>query len=372
MNILVCPDKFKDSLSASEAVAAIREGILRVLPDAIVTGQPLADGGEGSLQILQQLLPLKEHRLEVTGPLRRPVSARYLMGAGKAYIESAEACGLQHVPRHRRDPGFTTTIGVGQLIEDALARGATEINLFLGGSATNDGGAGMAAALGYTFRSDRGNDFVPSGNSLRYVTRIGREAGSTDLRSVTFRAVCDVNNPLLGPAGATYTYATQKGAQPEDLPTLEAHQKAWAAVVSDACGMDHSSTPGAGAAGGLGYGALSFLNAEIVSGTDWLIEAVGLRQLAATADLIITGEGQIDEQTLSGKVVAGVGRLAYDSKTKAWAICSSSRLPNGVNPVGIERVISLVEANTISPEESINNGKYWLTKTIADQLRQFA
>ena len=368
MKILVCPDKFKGSLTATEVIRAVTDGILAVHPQANVIGQALADGGEGSLDVIRQLLPLTEHRLEVTGPLRKPVSAKYLFGNGKAYIESAEACGLHLVPPLRRDPGFTTTIGVGELIEDALARGATEINLFLGGSSTNDGGAGMAAALGYTFTSDRGHDFVPSGNSLAYVTHIDGSAANEGLRRAKIRAICDVRNPLTGPDGATMVYATQKGALNDDLPKLESNMVKWGArVVNDLC-LENADLPGSGAAGGLGFGAVSFLGAELVSGIDWLMGAVRLPELMQNVDLVITGEGRIDEQTLSGKVVAGVGELARQTGIPVWAVCGVNQLPAGRLPAGINRIMSLLEIEGMTSEVAMRDAQRLIEGLVSDEL----
>lgn len=336
--ILISPDKFKGSLTAGEVTEALARACRRVYPDARIIRRPLADGGEGSLDLLREVLPLKVHRLEVPGPLRKPVTATYLMGDGKAYIEVAQACGLQYVPPHRRDPGRSTTIGVGLLIDDAMARGAREIYLFLGGSATNDCGAGMAGALGYRFFSDRGNDFIPTGDSLGYTTRIDREDVNGQLKNVRFTAVCDVDNPLLGPDGATYVYAPQKGAKPEELPVLEDHMTCFAAIMESDLGYRPAS--GSGAAGGLGAGCLAFLNADLRSGIDVLLEAVGFADLLAAADLVLTGEGKIDEQTPRGKVVSGVGRAARAAGIPVVAFA-------GIRTVGLDELPDLTAVNAI-------------------------
>ncbi|NJC26472.1 glycerate kinase [Neolewinella antarctica] len=368
MRVLICPDKFKGSLTAREVIDSIRLGILQADPTAQIISQPLADGGEGSLSIVRDLFALQEHRLEVTGPLRRPVMATYLMGDGVAYIESASACGLQLVPPHRRDPGFTTTIGVGQLIEDALARGAKEINLFLGGSATNDGGVGMAAALGYQFFSDRGNDFVPSGDSLGYVTKVDASGVGEVLKKATVRAICDVRNPLLGPNGATYVYAVQKGATVEELPVLENNLSHLDAVLEGVSSQDTQELPGAGAAGGLGYGAAVFLGAELISGSDWLMDAVNLRGLMQEADLVITGEGKVDRQTLSGKVVAGVGRLGLELGVPVWAVAGVNELGQAELPAGVARVLALVDLPGVTVGRAVRGAGGLLVGLVAGEL----
>lgn len=310
MTILIAPDKFKGTLSGAEVAAAMAKGCRRVFPDAHLVERPLADGGEGSLAVLQEVLPLKVHRLEVCGPLRRPVQASYLLGAGKAYIEVAQACGLQHVPPHRRNPGYATTIGVGELVDDALARGAEEVFLFLGGSATNDAGAGMAGALGYRFISDQGKDFIPTGSSLGYTAHIDVQEVNPRLKDVAITGVCDVDNPLLGSRGATYVYAQQKGAEAEELAFLESHMQHFAAQVELALGVPVIDAPGAGAAGGLGAGCLSFLGGQLSSGIEVIMSAVGFNDLLQGVDLVLTGEGKIDDQTAHGKVVSGVAAAA--------------------------------------------------------------
>ena len=306
MRILICPDKFKGSLTATEAAAALRRGVLRALPEAEVRLQPLADGGEGSLEMYRSDPELQTRRLTVTGPLRRPVQAEYLLGGGRAVIESAAACGLQLVPPPRRHPKHTTTIGVGMLIDDALARGARDITLLLGGSSTNDCGAGMAAALGYRFLSVGGDDFVPMADSLRWVAEIDGRQRIAALEEARITAVCDVSNPLLGPNGATYTYAEQKGAHPAELPLLEENMLHFALCLRQQLGVALTELPGGGAAGGTAAGAVAFLGARLATGTEVLFELVGLAQEIARADLVLTGEGKVDRQTLSGKVVAGV------------------------------------------------------------------
>lgn len=328
MRVLICPDKWKGSLTAGEAAAAIERGIRRAWPQAETRLLPLADGGEGSMDLLGTAWKLKPRRLRVTGPLRRPVTARYYLGDGKAVIESAAACGLQLVPPPRRHPDRTTTVGVGSLIEDALARGATEIYVLLGGSATNDCGAGMAAALGYRFYTADGKDIVPMASSLAAVQRIDAYGLVPSLRSARLTVLCDVTNPLLGPTGATYTYAGQKGASPEDLPRLETAMRHFADCVERDLGVSVTGLVAGGAAGGLGAGAHAFLGARLVPGTEVIFPAIGFPAAAAAADLIITGEGSIDEQTLQGKVVAAVAAAGRPTV----AVCGRSLLSTRDSP----------------------------------------
>lgn len=355
MKILIAPDKFKGTLSAAGVAAAIGRAVRKKFPEAEIIEQPLADGGEGSLELLQHFLPLQKHRLEVTGPLRKPVLAEYLLGEGKAYIEIAQAAGLQYVPGPRRDPGHTTTIGVGMLIDDAIARGARDIYLFLGGSATNDCGAGMAAALGYRFFGNKGEDFVPTGDSLEWVDRIDRMGALPALRTVRFTAVCDVNNPLLGPDGATYTYAEQKGAAAAALPDLERNLAHFAGRINDDLGVDVRQLPGAGAAGGLGAGCVAFLGAGLRPGIDVLMEAVGFADLVRDADLVITGEGKIDNQTIHGKVVSGVARAAKTAGVpKVVAFCGRQEVSSAdVKAMGLSNVHALLDLSSMTLSQAM-------------------
>jgi|AntRauTorckE5430_2_1112549.scaffolds.fasta_scaffold00872_4 glycerate kinase len=350
--ILVCPDKFKGTLSAEEATNAISRALQHKFPDAKIIRQPLADGGEGSLDVIALSDPtFLRQGLEVTGPLRRPVTAEYLQSAdGRAWIETSQACGLRHVPKPRRNPGVTTSIGVGQLIDDAVARGATAITLFLGGSATNDCGAGMAGALGYQFFSDRPNDFIPTGDSLQWVRRVDAQAVSPELKRVRFTAVYDVDNPLLGPNGASYIYATQKGATPEQLPELEQNMQHFADQLLEWTGIAPHSTPGAGAAGGLAAGAMAFLKADLRPGTDVIFEAVGFDDLLSGVDLVVTGEGQLDEQTLHGKLVSGVGQRAKAAGVpRVVVLCGSNHLSQEqLASIGVDAAFALLDLSSIT------------------------
>ena len=347
MRVLICPDKFKGSLTATAAARAIAKGVRRAIPRARVQLMPLADGGEGSMELLGQAYGLQERRLKVTGPLRKPVRATYYLGAGRAVIESAVACGLHLVPAPRRDPAHTTTVGVGMLLDEALSRGARDILLLLGGSATNDCGAGMAAALGYRFLTRDGTDMVPTGESLRYVHRIDPTTRSAALLTAKITVLCDVDNPLLGPHGATYTYARQKGAAEERLYELEENMRHFARLLGRHLGADVAEIPGAGAAGGLGAAALAFLGATLRSGTEVILEAVDFHDAAAGADLVITGEGSIDDQTLRGKVIAGV--VAAGRPT--LAVCGRSDLTAG--QLGVKDILSLDRYPHLSTTEKI-------------------
>ncbi|MFK8161589.1 MAG: glycerate kinase [Lewinella sp.] len=372
MKILIAPDKFKGTLSAAGVAAAIGRAARKKYPEAEIIEQPLADGGEGSLELLQQLLPLKKRRLEVTGPLRRPVQAEYLLGEGKAYIEIAQAAGLQHVPVPRRNPGKTTTIGVGMLIEDAIARGANDIYLFLGGSATNDGGAGMAAALGYRFFGDRTEDFVPTGDSLQWVKHIDQLEVIPTLKDVRFTAVCDVDNPLLGASGATFTYGEQKGAAVIDLPDLERNMAVFAERINAALNLDVRTLAGAGAAGGLGAGCVAFLGAGLRPGIDVLMEVVGFADLVRGADMVITGEGKIDGQTIHGKVVSGVARAARAAGVpKVIAFCGRQEVTTAdIKAMGLSSVHALLDLSSMTLSDAMYRTEASLESLVSLRLHE--
>ena len=347
MTILVAPDKFRGSLTAPAAAAAIARGLRSALPAATVLERPLGDGGEGTLDLLRDRLGLDTKRLTVTGPLRRPVEATYLLGRGRAVVELASASGLHLVPPARRNPRNTTTIGTGELLEDALSRGATDITLLLGGSATSDAGVGLAGALGYRFFGERGTDFIPTADTLGYVTRIDESAVNPLLAEANFTVVCDVNNPLLGPRGATFTYAPQKGATPEDLPELEGHQTAFARTLTDHFGRDLTATPGAGAAGGAAFGALHFLGARLGPGSETVMDLLGLNERLRRADLVVTGEGRVDATSGCGKVV---GVLAARSRrlrpgVPVVALCGQSTLADP-SALGLDRLLAILPGRT--------------------------
>lgn len=325
MRVLVCPDKFKGSLTASQAAEAIAAGFLEGWPEAECVLCPLADGGEGTLDVLVKATGGRLVEMEVTGPLgekrRAPLG---LCGDGKtAVVEMAAASGLQLIPPERRDPMNTTTAGTGDLIRGALDLGATRIIVGIGGSGTNDGGTGMASALGARFLDGKGKELPPGGGYLHRLKSIDLSGLDPRLREVEIVVASDVDNPLLGPEGASRVYAPQKGAGPEEVEALERGLARLAEVASAQVpmpcrpaeptpGAGPAGLPGAGAAGGLGFGLAVFLGAEIRPGIDVVMEAVGFEELLSAARLVMTGEGRLDAQTARGKTVNGVARRAAD------------------------------------------------------------
>jgi glycerate kinase len=312
--ILVAPDKFKGSLSANEASLALEHGALRA-GDALGIGLtverlPMADGGEGTLDAFVEG-GWERVALEVHGPLGHPVPASFARSGETALVEMAAASGLGLVPRAARAPLRTTTYGTGELVRAALDAGARRIILALGGSATNDGGAGMLQALGMRFLDTAERELEPGGAALARLARI--DAGGLDprTRTVRFEVASDVDNPLLGPRGASAVFGPQKGAGAADVTLLDAALAQFAGVVAATCGVDRRAEPGTGAAGGLGFALRAFFDAPIRPGFELVAEVQGLDAALARADWCLTGEGSIDAQTASGKTVFGIARRAY-------------------------------------------------------------
>lgn len=300
-------DSFKGSLTSIEAEAAAREGILRVYPRAETLCIPIADGGEGMLDALSTLGGQEIH-LRVQGPLNDQVEARYLITADgqTAYIEMASASGLTLVPENLRNPLQTTTRGTGELMRDALDRGCRRLVIGLGGSATNDGGMGMLSALGIRFLDRQGKELEGRGMDMTATVRIDTSLAHPALKTARCTAACDVRNPFDGPQGAAFIFAPQKGATPDDVQLLDQGLQHLAQLYQQTTGIDIATLPGAGAAGGLGGALAAFLHADLRPGISLLLEANNFQDKIKGADLIITGEGRADRQTLMGKVSAGV------------------------------------------------------------------
>lgn len=322
MRILVAPDKFKGSLSAAAAAAAILRGWRAAWPDAQLTAAPIADGGEGFAEALCVALGGEWVSLPAQDAIGRPITARYAWIAAEklAVIEMSEASGLWRLTPEERDPLLAQTYGTGQLIRHATERGAETILVGLGGSATTDGGLGMAAALGYVPFTSEGDAIAPTPANLLSLTRIGiREA----LPLPRIIAACDVQNPLLGERGTAKVFSPQKGATPEMVMQLEAGMENLADVVKLDLECDFRDVPGAGAAGGIGFGLLSFCRAEMRPGFDLVAEVLHLEAQIAASDLVITGEGRLDGQTLEGKGPAGVAALARQHGKPVIALAGS-------------------------------------------------
>jgi glycerate kinase len=350
MRILVAPDKFKGSLDAREVAANIATGLRDVLPDAIIDIMPVADGGEGTAAVIREACNGEWMNCAAHDPLGRPIEARYvwLSDLAKAVIETSEAAGSRHLAAHERDLFRANTCGVGEMIRDAAHRSAKEILLGLGGSATNDGGFGMARALGFRFLA--GDRELTSGPvDLLNLTRIL----PVEAPSVQLVAAVDVKNPLLGPRGATRIFGPQKGGTPDQLDLLERALTRLAEIVSRDLGSDFRDLPGAGAAGGLGFGLVSFGRATIRPGFDVVAEFIGLRAAMEKADVVITGEGRFDAQTLEGKAPAGVASMAKHLGKPVHAIVGAAEELAKASEL-FDSITPLVQGET-SQEEALAN-----------------
>ncbi|HBT48034.1 MAG TPA: glycerate kinase [Peptococcaceae bacterium] len=344
--IVIAPDSFKESLEAPAVAAAIAAGVKRVLPAAETIEVPLADGGEGLTSTLVAATGGRRETATVTGPLGEPVRACWgILGDGRtAVIEMAQASGLPLVPREKRNPLLTTTYGTGELIRHALDAGCRRLIVGIGGSATNDGGAGMAQALGVRLLDQQGKDIPPGAAGLERLHRIDKEGLDPRIQEAEIMVACDVDNPLCGPHGASAVYGPQKGATPEMVPRLDRALAHLADIMARDLGKEVRNLPGAGAAGGLGAGLVALLGATLRPGIELVMEVVNLEEiLAQGADLVITGEGEINSQTVHGKVPVGVARLAGKYGIPVVALVGS--IGEGANAVlehGIKGFMSIV------------------------------
>src|SRR3989440_4292731 len=316
MRIVIAPNAFKGSLSALDAAEAIAEGVRIVAADADLVLVPIADGGDGTVDALVAATHGERRTLRVRGPLGDPVDAGYgLIDAGStAVIEMAKAAGLALVPPAKRDPRITTTYGVGELLQRAYDEGARHFIVGIGGSATNDGGAGMAQALGYHLLDEEGHELPPGGLALKRLARIHVGGVHASWKAAEIDVACDVTNPLTGPSGASAVYGPQKGATPEMVAELDAALKHFAEIIRRDLGVDVEQLPGAGAAGGLGAGLVAFTGARLRPGAEMVMEAIRLDDRIKGADLVMTGEGRLDSQTARfGKGPAVVARHARNA-----------------------------------------------------------
>ncbi|USX24080.1 glycerate kinase [Oxalobacteraceae bacterium OTU3CINTB1] len=312
MKIVIAPDSYKESLSAMAVANEIEAGFREIFPDAEYLKVPVADGGEGTVQAMIDASGGRLVELRVRGPLGEPVPAFYgMMGDGEtAVIEMAAASGLELVPVALRDPLRTTSYGTGELIRDALDAGARRFVLGVGGSATNDGGAGMLQALGGRLLDGAGKDLAAGGGALATLARIDLSGLDARIADCAFDVACDVSNPLVGPQGASHIFGPQKGATPEMIELLDAGLRHYADIIARDLGRPVADVPGAGAGGGIGAAMLVFLGGRLRPGSEIVTAAVGLDAAVADADLVVTGEGRIDSQTIHGKTPVGVARVA--------------------------------------------------------------
>ena len=345
MNILIAPDKFRGSLDAADVIRAVSAGIKEVSKEISITSVELADGGEGTMRILTELAEGRYISVVVQDPLGRPIPGQYGFSekTQTAFIEMAVASGLNLLHSSEHNPMLTSTYGTGQLILNAVKTGAKHIILGIGGSATTDGGIGMAAAMGFRFYNDQNEELAPIGGKLSDIRRIDSSKVDERLKNITVTVACDVTNPLFGESGAAYIYGPQKGADPEMVKILDAGLENLSKVATETFGSDLSQIPGAGAAGGLGAGALWFLNARLREGVGIVMEQSNIDQLIANADLVITGEGKVDEQTLQGKVVKGLADACREHDVPLIVVCGTLLISaSDLRKAGITSAISVI------------------------------
>lgn len=373
MKVVIAIDSLKGSLSSMEAGMAIKDGILAAKPDAEVIVKPLADGGEGTTDALIEGMNGERIDLTVTGPMHTPVDAYYgyLKDTNTAVMEMASAAGITLVPDSEKNPLLATSYGVGEMINDAIQRGCRNFIIGIGGSVTNDGGIGMLKALGVRFLDENGEDAGEGGQALAKVARIDVSGMNPLLKECHIQVACDVNNPLCGENGSTYVYGPQKGVTEDMKKTLDEAMAHFARVTSETLENDYMNTPGAGAAGGLGYAFLAYTGAALTPGIELILDAVGLEEELSGADVVVTGEGRLDFQTAMGKAPVGVARFAkkYNAKVIAFA-GSVTKEATACNKEGIDAFFPILRgvctlAEAMDPVAARNN----MTATVEQVFR---
>ena len=373
MKVVIAIDSLKGSLSSMEAGMAIKDGVLAAKPDAEVIVKPLADGGEGTTDALIEGMNGERIDLTVTGPMHTPVDAYYgyLKDTNTAVMEMASAAGITLVPDSEKNPLLATSYGVGEMINDAIQRGCRNFIIGIGGSVTNDGGIGMLKALGVRFLDENGEDAGEGGQALAKIARIDVSGMNPLLKECHIQVACDVNNPLCGKNGSTYVYGPQKGVTEDMKKTLDEAMAHFARVTSETLENDYMNTPGAGAAGGLGYAFLAYTGAALTPGIELILDAVGLEEELSGADVVVTGEGRLDFQTAMGKAPVGVARLAkkYNAKVIAFA-GSVTKEATACNKEGIDAFFPILRgvctlAEAMDPVTARNN----MTATVEQVFR---
>ncbi len=370
MKVIIAPDKFKGSLSSSELCDAIASGIKKYDSSIEVIKHPLADGGDGSLDILEQHLDLETITATVNNPLFKPVQATYKKTSEVAYIEMAKASGLVLLAEKERNCTQTTTYGTGELIADAIQKGVNTIYLSIGGSATCDAGIGMAAALGYTFLDIHKNALQPIGSNLIKIHSIQPPENNSALKNIKFITLCDVDNPLFGPQGAAHVFAAQKGANPEEIELLDKGLAHFSNLVKKLLKKDISLVKGAGAAGGLGGGSVIFLESNLQSGIETMFEVTRFKDTLKNADLIFTGEGKIDQQTLNGKVIFGISQLIKTKEIPLYVISGASELTlPEAKAIGIKKLKTVISSSS-NIQEAFKNTKSIVTQLAFEMIKE--
>lgn len=361
MKIVVAIDSFKGSLSSLQAGSAVKEAIHRLDTGAEVTVKPLADGGEGTVEALAETANAKTIEITVKGPLLNPVLAKYciLKGNHTAVIEMASASGITLISNEERNPLETTTYGVGEMIKDAIKKGCRRFIVGIGGSATNDGGTGMLTALGYRFLDKNKKPIALGAKGLKDLYEINDDGVIAELKDCIFNVACDVTNPLCGENGCSAVFGPQKGATPEMIKDMDAWLEKYAELAKTVSGMADKDHAGAGAAGGLGFAFLAFTNATLKSGIEIVLEETGVEADIKNADIVVTGEGRLDSQTVMGKAPIGIAKLAkkYGKKVIAFSGCVTEDAEI-CNEHGIDAFFPVVRGVTTLEEALDPNNAY--------------
>ncbi len=369
MRVLIATDSFKDALTAQAVCEAIAKGFHLANPNIQTTIQPLADGGEGTLQVLMAHQPCTMQYLEVFDPLFRPMEGHYALSEDgqTAFIEMAVASGLELLTSNERNPLQTSTFGTGQLILDAIQKGVTKIFLGIGGSATNDAGMGMAHALGYRFLDNQGHELSPIGENLRRVNKIDgsqcQHRVALQTQRIEVKIICDVNNPLYGASGAAHVYAAQKGATSAMIEQLDAGLQHFGNLLHQQFNRDFSSQLGAGAAGGMGAGCAAFLNASLHSGVALILHHIGFEEHLKQANLLLTGEGKLDAQTQSGKLIKGLTQIAAQYNVPVVALCGALETnPEAIKALGLKAAFC-IQTKPVALSQALQETATNLTNT---------
>ena len=375
MKIVIAIDSFKGSLSSMDAGRTVETAAKKLLPNAEIAVYPMADGGEGTVDALAAGLGGEIVPVEVTGPIGEKVTARYgkIKGGKTAVIEMADAAGLPLVPPDKRNPLHTTTYGLGELILAAAEGGCREFLIGIGGSATNDCGIGMLTALGFAFRDAAGNPVGTDGKALEHVRFIERDDVAPILKECSFRIACDVTNPLCGDNGCSAIYGPQKGATPEIVKEMDEAIRKFAAAAEKQLSIKGADLPGAGAAGGLGFAFHAFLGGQLAPGVDLVLSALGIKKDLQDADVVITGEGRMDNQTAMGKAPVGIAKLAKACRpeVRTIALCGCAAYgAEAVNEQGLDAYFPIL--HTVMPTEEVMKAdvaKENLARTATQVLR---
>lgn len=368
MRFLFASDSFKGTLSSEKIIELLTASANNIFPGCETMGVPIADGGEGTVDAVIKVTKGEKRFLKVHGPLMEEVESSYGIFCGdQAIIEMAAASGLPMVPAEKRNPLNTTTLGTGELIRDALKQGYRKISIAIGGSATNDGGMGAMRALGIRFLDKDGKELEGKGSDLAKVADIDMEGLDPAAAEAEFTVMCDVNNPLTGPHGASYTFGAQKGGTPKILDQLEAGMVNYAAVIREKLGMDVDKIPGAGAAGGLGAALCVFLHATLKSGIETVLDLIDFDGLLEGTDLVVTGEGRMDWQSAFGKVPSGIGQRCRAKGIPAVAIVGG--MGDGAEKIyefGVESILSTING-AMEVEEAMDRAEE-LYRNAADRM----